>query len=62
MANDQVMSNIRKEKDGLQVALSTEMHQRRALEDENEKIRRVMIEMEREIRELRNARERCKDV
>ena len=50
---DQATAVLRREKDSLQLALSSEAASRRVVEGENEQLRRQLLEQERELREFK---------
>lgn len=50
MVHEQVVASLRREKDSLQAALSSEIGSRRALEQENEALRRKVLEYENTLR------------
>lgn len=51
------MTSLRREKDSLQLALNTEINNRRVVESENEQLRRQVMDYEREMREMRQSRD-----
>lgn len=61
MLHEQVVVTLRREKDSLQLALSSELHHRRALEQENETLKRQLLEQERELRDVKISRERLEE-
>lgn len=52
-----MVNSLRREKDSLQLALSSEINNRRVVESENEQLRRVLIDLEKEVRDLKISRE-----